>query len=142
MACAADKEKKPTRSHQSGIELIVPGGEATFCLLPDRNRDGVVFEADVTWRRCRRRRAEKQLRWEEKERWEALRVRTEAPGVGAEDVAPSLCTDYRGLGVVLNPRARAPRYDIVVVVSRTSSSCSARTGARLPCAACSACSRS
>ena len=86
VACAADKEKKPTRSHQSGIELIVPGGEATFCLLPDRNRDGVVFEADVTWRRCRRRRAEKQLRWEEKERWEALRVRTEAPGVGAEDV--------------------------------------------------------
>ena len=108
VACAADKEKKPTRSHQSGIELIVPGGEATFCLLPDRNRDGVVFEADVTWRRCRRRRAEKQLRWEEKERWEALRVRTEAPGVGAEDVAPSLCTDYRGLGVVLNPRF-APR---------------------------------
>ena len=108
VACAADKEKKPTRSHQSGIDLIVPGGEATFCLLPDRNRDGVVVEADVTWRRCRRRRAEKQLRWEEKERWEALRVRTEAPGVGAEDVAPSLCTDYRGLGVVLNPRF-APR---------------------------------
>ena len=89
MACAADKEKKPTRSHQSGIELIVPGGEATFCLLPDRNRDGVVFDADMTWRRCRRRRAEKQLRWEEKERWEALRVRTEAPGVGAD------ATDWR-----------------------------------------------
>ena len=33
--------------------LVVPGGEATFCLLPDRNRDGVVFEADVTWRRIR-----------------------------------------------------------------------------------------
>ena len=58
----------------------------------------------MTWRRCRRRLAEKQLRWEEKEA--ELRWRPEAPGV--EEDASSLCTEYRGLGVVLNP-AIAPR---------------------------------
>ena len=107
-ACAVKTAETPARPARGSVVLHVPGGAATFAVVPDRSREGVLFEADVTWKRSRRRRAEKALRWEETERWEALRVRNQAPGVGAEDVAPSLSTDYRGLGLVLNPRF-APR---------------------------------
>ena len=100
----------------AAIRLRLPrAAVAVFAAQPARPKTHgalALFSATVKKRRRRDDDASQSRRvhWDETDTWECLRAAPDgaAPGVGHEDVEPSLCTNYRDEGVVLNPTF-APR---------------------------------